>query len=112
MAERAHGIFDTREEAICDARQHFLDMGQSDERPLITVAKVQWADPLRYLDPERILEQVDEAAFDSDFSFWDDPVFDIARGGRTVFKHMLEDWAREYVKPQCWVMCEGEEVQL
>jgi len=114
MAETAHGLFATQKEAICDAKQHFGEVVEGSARPRIRVAKVNFADPKAYIpDADEVVERMDEQAYGNEFSFWDDPIFEINTGGRTALKHLLESWVEDYVATcGVWVMVDGEEVDL
>jgi hypothetical protein len=72
-SDRAYGPFDSREEAVADADAH--DYSPNDG---IVFGRCVWADPESVLPSmDEFVEKLDESAYDNDFSFWEDEVFDV-----------------------------------
>lgn len=104
---KAHGPFDTREEALEDAKEHGYD-GPNDG---IAIGTCAWADAEDYLPSmDSVLEGMNECAFDGDFSFYDDAVFEVEHPSQAEkdFNELITAWAAAHVVPRCWLFVEEE----
>lgn len=109
-----HGPFNTREEAIADAKSCY---GPS-ERVMIAVGHVRYPDPSDYVMDSIYdhLESMDDAAINDEFSFCEDPPFDIPakdlKDAQTDLTERLKAWASRWVDGQCWVLDEVERLEV
>lgn len=101
-SEVADGPYDTREEAIEDARKYYAD----DELPArIIVGQIVWPEPSEFgrlvADCDALCERMDETLFDGgDFHSGEDPGFMPKSLGeaQVALEAALEQWAREHIQ--------------
>lgn len=110
----AHGPFKTREEAIEDARGHYAP----EECPReIVIGYPSYANAASYLpvDIDTFLEQLEENAFDNDFGFADDTIFDVNGDVGEAEKELEEvfiNWANKWLSSTTWLFVELEKVTI
>jgi hypothetical protein len=102
-SDTAHGPFANRESAIANACAEALD----DERDgIVGIGTCLWSSLdyfLSVLDPDSLQEQADEYAYDNEFGWYDDTIFElnVPPGGKR--DQVLIDRAalelREFVRP-------------
>lgn len=105
--------FDTREQALEDARDHFF----ADEEPTILLGHPRWPDPGDYVprgDVEDMLQRMDEAAFDDGIGPDDDELFVLKQkdGAAEALERALVQWARQWCTATQYSFEEVERVKL
>lgn len=111
-ADFAEGPFDSREEAIADARAS-MEAEQTIDR--VILGHVVCADPTAYLDDnlESHLERMDEAAReDTEFSEADGEIFEAREGAAEALTAALKAWALEYLYTGIWSLSEVETLEI
>jgi hypothetical protein len=111
-AERVDGPFDSREEAIEDAKAT-VDPGVKE----INVGRCNWADSGYYAkavtDMDDLIERMEEHYVDNE-CYCDDSVFEVADPtmAEKVLKEVVRKWAEKYLKGIYWCMSDHEKVIL
>jgi hypothetical protein len=102
--EQAHGVFPTREEAVKDAEEY-------SDTPIdkLIFGHCVWADATCYLPSmDEFMDRLNECAYNDDYGFWEDEVFDICCGtpgeAEKAFDEMLKTWAQKYLVGACWTL--------
>lgn len=101
--EQAYGPFPTREEAVKDAEEY-------SDTPIekLIFGNCVWADPVPYLpDMDDFVIKLDERAYNGDFGFYEDEVFDVCGPpgeAEKAFDKMLKAWAQRWLTPACWTL--------
>ena len=119
--EHCEGPFDTREAAIEDARQNLRDNEVAEET--IILGRCRFADPgVHMLDVDDIAEQMEQNAYDNDYGFWDDEIFEVTcpnegvtHDHKACIKKRDEElvaWARRWFRSSVWTLDEVERVEL
>jgi hypothetical protein len=110
----AHGPFDSREEAIEDAREYYSGDGVF----TIELGHPRYAnvDECIPTDAADLVERMDEYAADNDFP-GDDPIFEIdqkdLKQADAELQELLKAWAKKWVCSNgCWVLDDTEEVEI
>lgn len=110
--EEAHGLFDSKEEAVQDA---LYELGPDTEIE-VDIGRCKLADPTDYLktDVDDLLEELDQQAGDNDFSFAEDEIFEIEdkdkEEAQKELKEVMSAWAKKYVHTKMWILEDTEEV--
>lgn len=98
--ENAHGPFDTREDAITDAREQI----GPDDPSEVMVGKILFAKAEDYsLDLDDFIEHIEERAYDN-FSFLEDAVFDVLDGAKEAYNTVMEAFLNAYVSSSYWCL--------
>lgn len=115
-AENTHGPFDTRDAALADARREMEDQGT------VVLGHCRFADPGTYVPTlAEIGERLDQSAYDNEFGFSDDTVFDEACPFTGIHDHKacvkqaedeLAAWARRWFSSDAWTLDEVETIVL
>jgi hypothetical protein len=110
-SDYARGPFDSRAEAIEDA------IGCA-EAPTVSVGRVEWFDPARYVDTDlgSMLARMEERA--NDYDGWltdDDPIAvrvrpDTGTDAAEQLALALQSWASEWLTGVAWHMADGPEL--
>ena len=111
-AERCHGPFETREDAIADAR-----FGLDPPSKRITLGRCRFLDPMTYLpDLDEFLERLEERASDDDFNIFDGEEIWEVNGSKldaeAALQTALQEWAAKYLKSAHWLIEDTEELEL
>ena len=123
----AHGIFNSRKEAIKNAQGYITNELNKllDPEEKILVGIVKWADPCDHL-PEfkNILEFIRSQAHDNQFMFVDElDIFDLkTKNDKTAFKDemkatkelqkLLSGWAEKWIIGSAWDLTNEEEITI
>ena len=112
--ERARGPFNSRKEALDDVYRTYNRL----DRVTIILGYVRWADPgaCVYDDLDNILERMEENAYDSEFGWYEDQVFELSEKdtnkAQIELTEFMQKWARKWLQPNCWVLDEVETYEV
>lgn len=90
-ADSAMGPFDSREDAIADARGTYPEGGK------VRIGHVEWFDPAEWLHLDDLHERLEEIAYDNGWGF-DEPLAEPRPGAEEALKL----WATKYLRPCYW----------
>lgn len=108
------GPFKSREEALADAQRN----SGSEE---VVLGHAVWPDPGDYVttDLDWFLERMDDTVADEDYRRGDGEgsnavLFETKdrKGAEEDLVHILQDWARKWVKSKWWIFEEVEKIKL
>jgi hypothetical protein len=106
--EHAHGPFCSREEAVEDAKEYCRNTSLGK----VVYGTCQWGDPKTYLpDMDELLDRMNESAYDDEFGFFDDEIFDIpskenTKNAELELETFLRAWADRWINSNAWVLDE------
>jgi hypothetical protein len=105
-AEHAHGPFDSREEAVEDAKDYCHNTSLDG----VIYGICRWGDPKTYLpDMDELLDRMNEVAYDDEFGFFDDEIFDVsskedAKNADIELETFLRAWADRWINSNAWIL--------